>query len=130
MSRCKKGCNTSELLPAFAASEAGRRSEEARVTAALKKLCEYAVEGNKLLCELGVEQMQGFVHHLYSLENEKYTPDDSREDIFIIMLFYDYLESRGCAEGNPVRELKAKAVQQLVERIKAAGFRVEEGDER
>jgi site-specific recombinase XerD len=66
---------------------------------------------------MGFYEMKGFVHHLYSLEGEHYTIEDSEQDIHIVTLFYDYLVSRGCMAGNPLRELKEAAIRQLLEKL-------------
>jgi hypothetical protein len=66
---------------------------------------------------MGMKEMHGFVHHLYGLEGDIYTKTDSELDINIVMLFYDFLVSQGCMASNPVRELKAAAIQQLLEEL-------------
>jgi site-specific recombinase XerD len=118
MSRCKKNCNTSTLLPDFIAGMQAHGLPESRCTAALNRLCSYVVDAKILLCEFTITQMYGFVHYLYSLENESYTSADSHQDIYIIRLFYDYLVERGCGTENPVKKLREAAVRQLVEQLK------------
>ena len=123
MSGCKRGCNTSELLPAFVACTQARGTEESRITAAIKRLCNYAEESKKLLCEIGFKEMQGLVHYLYSLEDGNYTAEDSDQEIHLVRLFYDYLVRRGCVGGNPVILLKEAALKELMGRMEKHGYR-------
>jgi site-specific recombinase XerD len=132
MSGCKGGCNTSALLCGFVEELQPQGEQRQWIIAALNRLCDYAQGVGKLLCEMGMPEMQGFVHYLYSLEKGEYTADDSHRETHICGLFYAYLLARGCVSANPVQALKQAAIAELMEGIEAAGFgriEKEEGDE-
>jgi site-specific recombinase XerD len=117
MPGCNGDCNVSSLLVDFCRSEAVSGIALKTITAAIGRLCAYAQEANKLLCEIGMDAMHGFVQHLYSLENAGRTKEDSEQETYIVMQFYDFLVSQGCMATNPLRELKAAAIQQLLEKV-------------
>src|SRR4030043_533718 len=103
--KCGGDCNVTSLLVDFCLDEGACSIGLSKITASIGRLCVFAQEAGKSLCDLGFEEMHAYVHHLYSLEGESYTKTDSELEINIITLFYDFLVSQGCMAANPVREL-------------------------
>jgi site-specific recombinase XerD len=117
MPGCNGDCNVSSLLCDFCLGEEAVSIGLNKITVAIGRLCTYAKEAGKLLCEIRMKEMEGFVQHLYGLENAGYTAEDSKQEIWIVTLFYDYLVGRGCMVRNPAIELKDAAIRQLLEKL-------------
>ena len=117
MCKCNGDCNTSEFLLAFSQTESACGIGQDRIDTAIVRLYSYVKEAGKLLCEMKRKEMEGFVQHLYGLEGESHTAEDSRQEIWTVTLFYDYLAGRGCMAGNPVTELKDAAIWELMEKL-------------
>jgi site-specific recombinase XerD len=67
-----------------------------------------------------MKEIHGFVQHLYSLESAGRTKEDSEQETYIVTQFYDFLVNQGCMAVNPLRELKAAAIRQLLEKVSKA----------
>jgi len=117
MPNCSGECNVSSLLADFCLDEKVCDVGLARITEYISRLCSYAKQAGKLLCEMRMTEMEGFVGYLYGLEDPDGPADQSRQEIYIVTLFYDFLAGRGCVAGNPLRELKEAAVRQLMKRL-------------
>jgi hypothetical protein len=82
---------------------------------AIARLMAYARDHGKVLCVMGIGDAREYVRYLYGQENDDFTPADSARELHIVTRFYDYLQAQGCLTVNPLRQLKALAVRQLVE---------------
>jgi site-specific recombinase XerD len=112
MSETIGDCDLNKLAEAFLSTQ-----HVCWASVAMWRLLTYAREHGKVLCVIGVEGAREYVRYLYSQEDDDFTPADSARELHIVTLFYDYLLAHECLTANPMRELKALAVRQLVETL-------------
>ena len=96
---------------------------------AARDFCRYADSCSKLLCDISLEDLPGFIKQLYQLESPAFTADDIHREINIINLFYDYLQATGCVRDNPVQQLKQQEIAGLLEQLKARKLKQEDAND-
>ena len=129
MPKCKENCQGKKLFAAFQKTGTGRRIGAAWLMSAARDFCRYADTLHRLLCDISLEDVTGFIRQLYELESPAFTADDIHREINIINLFYDYLQSIGCVTVNPVQQLKQQEIAGLLKQLKARKLKSEDAND-
>ena len=129
MHLCRQNCTITGLCTAFLKTKHAGNLNYVKLMAAVTYLGDYATDSGWRVCEIDIEKMAGFVNLLNSQESTTFTGDDIHSVLYIIRLFYDYLQDRGCVPDNPLSQLQQQAIEQFLQQLEERGYKRENPDD-